>query len=286
MLGDNATNHPAKVWWDGELLPAAAAFVPAASTGHLWGRGVFETILVHEGQPFALTRHLARLRAGAARLALELPDDPSLQTAIAAVLTGCPQGIHRLRLTLTGGETPGLSLTPEPGHLLIQLGTVPPIAPHARLLTVPWRRNEFSPLAGLKSTSYAENAVALAWACERGATEALFLNTAGDLCEGAVSNLFIVRDGIVLTPFPDAGCLPGITRAIVLELCAMLGRPTMERALPPSELDSADEIFLTNSLRGIVPALTVDRRTFKASGPVILELAAALADLRGRLPDP
>ena len=287
MLNPSHNNISAlRVWLDGQLLPADAAFLPAHSQGHLWGRGLFETIAVHGGQPFALTRHLARLRDAAPRLALQLPDDATLHAAIAALLVNCPKHPQRLRLSLTGGETPGLALDPEPGHLLLQLTPAPFCLPEATMLTVPWRRNEFSPLAGVKSTSYAENAVALAWASQRGATEALFLNTAGELCEGAVSNLFLVRHGAVFTPFADAGCLPGITRSLVLELCRHLGLEAHQKALTPADLSSADQVFITNSIRGIVPVLSVDHDHFDAPGPITTALTDALIDLRNRLPDP
>ena len=277
---------PAKVWWDGQLVEEGTAMVPTASQGWLWGRGLFETLSVRQGQAFALTRHLARLHAGAARLGLELPDDDTLRTAIAAVLAGCPPELHRLRLTLTGRESPGLTLAPGPGHLLIRLAPATVAAPDSTLLIVPWRRNEFSPLSGIKSTSYAENAIALAWARDRGATEALFLNTAGDLCEGAVSNLFLVHSGSVLTPAAGSGGLPGITRGLVVELCAHLGLRCLEKALTPADLVPADEVFLTNSLCGILPVRTVDHHAFDAPGPITAQLSAALLELRERLPDP
>ena len=84
---------------------------------------------------------------------------------------------------------------------------------------VPWVRNERSAVAGLKTTSYAENVVALAYAKERGAIEAVFANTRGELCEGTGSNVFVVRDGVVWTPPLDSGCLAGITRALAVEWC-------------------------------------------------------------------
>ena len=267
-------------------MDPAAALVPTASHGWLWGRGLFETIAVRHGQPLALTRHLDRLRAGAPRLALQPPDDPTLRAAIAAVLKDCPPGLHRLRLTLTGGESPGLTLVPEPGHLLIRCLPAAPPADPAILLTVPWRRNEFSPLSGLKSTSYAENAVALDWATRHGATEALFLNTAGDLCEGAVSNLFLVAHGSLLTPSPGSGCLPGITRSLILDLCAQLAIPCQEKALTPADLSAASAIFLTNSLHGILPVALCDHRPLVAPCPLTARLRAALHDLLTRLPDP
>lgn len=277
---------PPLVWWDGQLVEESAALVPAISQGVLWGRGVFETIAVRQGQPFALTRHLARLETGAARLGLQPPDGTVLRKAIAAVCAAAPPELHRLRITLTGSEKAGLSLTPEPGHLLIRLLPAPPSPSVATLLTVPWRRNEFSPLNGVKATSYAENAVALAWARDRGATEALFLNTGGDLCEGAVSNLFLIRQGTLLTPSLNSGCLPGITRSLILGLCPQLGLPCLEKALTPADLAAAGEVFLTNSLQGILPVETCDDRPLAAPGSLTTRLMEALQDLRHRLPDP
>ena len=281
----SATTLP-HVWWDGQLRPEAEALIPAISQGLLWGRGLFETIAVREGLPFALTRHLDRFRTGAARLALQPPDDSILRGAITAVLANAPPEHHRLRITLTGGESSGLVLTPEPGHLLIRLTPVSPGATQVSLLTVPWRRNEFSPLSDLKCTSYAENALALAWAIERGATEGLFLNSAGDLCEGTVSNLFLVRGGTVLTPAIGSGCLPGITRSLILDLASQLGLPCIQKALTPADLAAADEVFLTNSIHGVRPAASCDRHHFHCPGPVTLQLTAALEDMRQRLPDP
>ena len=277
-----------RVWWDGRLVEEAEALLPATSQGWLWGRGLFETIAVRSGLPLALSRHLDRLRGGAVRLGLELPDDDSLRGAVQAVLTDCPPELHRLRITLSGGEGPGLMLSPGPGHLLIRRERVDPAlsAGPAHLLTVPWRRNEFSPLCGIKSTSYAENPVALAWARDRDATEALFLNTAGDLCEGAVSNLFIVTKGIVFTPSLSSGCLPGITRSLILELCSQLRIPWQEKALDPSLLTKGDGIFLTNSLHGIQPVAFCDQRVLDAPCAVTAQLAAALQELFLRLPDP
>jgi branched-chain amino acid aminotransferase len=274
------------VWWDGQLVEESAALVPAISQGVLWGRGVFETIAVRQRQPFALTRHLARLDAGAARLGLQPPAGTALREAIAAVCADCPPELHRLRITLTGQEKAGLSLAPEPGHLLVRLLPAPPSPGAATLLTVPWRRNEFSPLSGVKATSYAENAVALAWAQDRSATEALFLNTGGDLCEGAISNLFLVRQGTLLTPSLSSGCLPGITRSLIIDLCPQLGVPCLEKALTPADLAAASEVFLTNSLQGILPVEACDDRTLPAPGPLTSRLTEALLDLRSRLPDP
>lgn len=120
----------------------------------------------------------------------------------------------------------------------------------------PWRRNERSPLAGLKTTSYGENAVMLAWAKERGFSEALLANLAGDLCEGTGSNVFVVVEGRILTPTLRSGCLAGVTRALVLEWCG-----AFEQDIPADALPSVEELFITSSTREIHPVDRVgDRR--------------------------
>lgn len=274
------------VWWNGQLVPSSAALVSTNSQGWLWGRGLFETIAVRNAIPLALSRHLSRFLTNAPRLGLLPPPEPTLRQSIDQVLQNCPPELHRLRITLTGGNTPGLSLSPDHGHLLIQaLPSTPAIRP-ASLVTVPWRRNEFSALTGIKSTSYAENAIALTWAQERQASEAIFLNSTGDLCEGAVSNLFLVSKGQILTPSLNSGCLPGITRSLVLDLCQQLNLPHLEKALTPAHLATADALFLTNSLNGIIPVQLCDSRKFDALCPLTARLSEALQDLLGRLPDP
>ncbi len=277
---------PLPVWWNGQLIDEAAALVPATSQGWLWGRGIFETLAVHRGQALALTRHLARFHAAAARLHLLPPSEPDLRHAIAALCALAPSSPHRLRLTLAAAQSPGLSLAPDPGHLLIRLLPSPPKPGPAHLLTAPYRQNEFSPLSGLKSTSYADHPLALDWATSRGATEALLLNTAGDLCEGALNNLFLVHRNQLLTPSLSSGCLPGITRSLVLDLCPQLGVPCLEKALSPADLAAADALFLTNSVHGILPVASCNHRPLTAPCPLTAQLDAALRDLLDRLPDP
>lgn len=278
------------VWCNGALLLESAALSPASGQGLLWGRGIFETIGVHEGQPFALTRHLERLQESAKRLRLTLPPEEEWSRAVDAVLAANPASavwpLARLRLTVTGGAQPGLSLKGGGEQVLIQLSLCESVTGPAVLLTVPWRRNEFSPLAGLKCTSYAENAIALAWVRERDGTEGCFLNTGGDLCEGTVSNLFLVRDRTVITPSAGSGCLPGITRQLVVELCEQLEIPCAVRAVTPDEAVGADAVFVTSSLRGIQPVASFDNRPYDVDDPVTAMVSAALQRLRQTLPDP
>jgi branched-chain amino acid aminotransferase len=152
---------------------------------------------------------------------------------------------------------------------------------------VPWSRNENGAVTGLKTTSYAENVRALAYARERDAGEAVFLNTRGELCEATGSNVFVIRDGVVRTPPAEAGCLLGVTRALVLELCADNGMPAEESVLGPAQLHDAEEAFLTSSTREVQPIGRVDGRALPAApGSTSEKLAALLVELIARDPDP
>ncbi|WP_181798140.1 aminotransferase class IV, partial [Streptomyces sp. WELS2] len=149
-------------------------------------------------------------------------------------------------------------------------------------VTVPWTRNERGALAGVKSTSYAENLVALDRARRLGASEALFGNTAGLLCEGAATNVFVVLDGEIHTPPVASGCLPGITRALVVEWTG-----ARETDLPLDVLQRADEVFLTSSLRDVQALHRVDGRQLPgADGPVTAEVMRVFDERSGRDLDP
>jgi branched-chain amino acid aminotransferase len=148
-----------------------------------------------------------------------------------------------------------------------------PPAPIANVVLAPWPRNERSPLAGVKSTSYAENVLALALAHDSGADEAVFANTAGNLCEGTGTNVFVAVDGRLVTPPLSAGCLAGVTREIVCELVDV-----DVRDVPIDALRTATEAFLTSTSRRVQPIATVDGRDLpRCPGPLTMAAADALA---------
>jgi branched-chain amino acid aminotransferase len=147
--------------------------------------------------------------------------------------------------------------------------------------TVPWPRNERSAVAGLKTTSYAENVRALAHATTRGCTEALFATTTGLLCEGTGSNVFVVHDGRLLTPTLATGCLAGVTRALVLETT-----DAVEADVPIAALAEVTEAFLTSTGRDVQPIAHVDGRALGAPGPQSRAAADAFAALVAGTPDP
>ncbi|MBP2401950.1 D-alanine aminotransferase [Streptomyces netropsis] len=253
------------IWLDGALRDADSAHVSVFDHGLTVGDGVFETIKAVHGRPFALTRHLTRLATSARGLGLPEPDPEEVRRACAEVLGANPMPLGRLRITYTGGLSPlGSDRGTTAPTLVVALGATTRRPDTTGAVTVPWTRNERGALAGLKSTSYAENVVALARAREHGASEALFANTVGALCEGTGSNVFVVLDGQLHTPPVTSGCLPGITRALVVEWTG-----AKETDLPLDVLDRAEEVFLTSTLRDVQAVHRVDGRELPdAPGPV------------------
>lgn len=221
------------------------------------GDGVFEAVKVVDGRPFALDRHLVRLAAGAAAVGLPRLDEGAVRREVAAVLAEQPMPLGRLRITYAGP----VAVVAAP--MVRQDGT-------AAVVTAPWPRNERAATTGLKATSYADNLLALARARERGAGEAVFANLAGDLCEGTSTNVFYVVDGELRTPSPASGCLPGVTRALVLEWYG--GREVDE---PLAEVrERASEVLLVSTTRDVQGVHRWDDRSYDAPGPVTRAAAA------------
>jgi branched-chain amino acid aminotransferase len=272
------------VWLDGDLVDAAEARVSPFDHGLLVGDGVFETVRVYGGHPFAWTRHLDRLAHSAAGLGLTVPDRGALRAAADAVLAANAHVEARLRITVTGGVAPFGSERGASGPtVIVATSAVKPWPASVRVVVVPWVRNDRGATAGLKTTSYAENVRALAYAQERGASEAIFANTRDELCEATGSNVFVVRDGVVATPPGASGCLLGVTRALVLEL----GMPIDETPLPLDALRDADEAFLTSTTREVQPIAAVDDRAVpNVPGPITAKLAELFTALVARDLDP
>lgn len=276
------------LWLNGKLQPAGDAGVSPFDHGLLVGDGVFETLRVYDGIPFAWTRHHRRLVRSAGGLGLAAPGSRDLRAAVDAVLAANGLTEGRVRLTVTGGPSPlGSDRGDGPPTVLVVAAPAAPWPPTVDVVVAPWSRNENGAVAGLKTTSYAENVRALAYARERDAGEAVFLNTRGELCEATGSNLFVIRDGVLRTPPADAGCLLGVTRALVLELCEENAIPAAETVLGPSALVESDEAFLTSSTREVQPIGRVDGRALPAApGPAGEKLAGLLIELIASNPDP
>ena len=279
------------VWVDGRLHAPEEPVLTALDHGVTVGDGVFETCGVVHGRPFALRRHLDRLTRSAVGIGLAAPDLDGIRAGIATVLAA-GEDLGRLRVTVTAGVGPlGSGRLPSPQTVIITAGPAAPPSP-VRVVRAPWVRNERSPVAGLKTTSYAENAVLLAWAKARGADEAVVANTVGELCEGTATNVFVEIGGELLTPPLSSGCLGGITRELVLEWSAQEGLPVREAA--PGELPYAvlDEVVAgragmaaTGSVRTFVPVVALDGVDVPV-GPITARVQELYAEREAGDPEP
>jgi len=278
-------------WVNGQLVEPGAAALSAVDHGVTVGDGVFETTKLVDGRPFALTRHLERLDRSVAGLGLPPVDRDRVREGIAAVLGARePIAFGRLRFTVTGGVGP-LGSDRDDSGLTYIVTTVEQVQPtgSGRVAVVPWTRNERAATAGLKTTSYADNVIALARAKQSGAVEAILANTRGELCEGTGSNVFVVPDsdsGVVLTPPLASGPLAGVTRALVLEWGREAGLDLREEPMPLDVLRSADEVFLTSSIKDVFPVDAVDDRALPAPGPVTARLVEVFATRSAQEVDP
>ncbi len=245
------------------------------------GLGAFETMRADDGLVFALDAHLARLTQG-----LETLGMPALETLDYAEICEMVlrenellEGMARLRLTLHAG--PGSAtqpFSPERNHLLVSASRMHPITGDARVSTTAAARNHLSAFSGVKCISYADSIIVYNQAKKAGYDEVLMPNTAGELCEGATSNVFIIRDGVLITPPLSSGCLPGVTRAILIELCEELSIPLQVESFPYSELETVTEAFLTSSLRNVQAISHIDQRALAGDGDLTTRLKGALEE--------
>lgn len=248
------TNSTDKVWINGQVLPTDEARISPFDHGMTVGDGVFETLKIVGTVPFAMSRHLRRLERSATALGLEVPDADLVRAAAAEVIEANGVDGGRLRITLTGGPGPmGSNRGDEGTTLLLAVSELAHSEQGTDVMTVEWTRNERGALTGLKTTSYAENVMALARAAAADASEAIFANTAGNLCEGTGTNIFVGIEGRLVTPPLSAGPLAGITRDLVLEVT-----DAVEEDLPLDVLFDADEAFLTSSTRDVQAIASVD----------------------------
>lgn len=269
------TTSQLKVWVDGTLYDQPEnARIGALDSGVVVGNGVFEALKVTALGPFAVRRHLERLSRSARTLAMPAPDHGLLREGIAAVLDGRTFAEGKIRITYTAGAGPlGSQAAFGPPTVVVAADSRVLSPEVANVVTAPWSRNERGALAGVKSTSYAENVRTLAYATDRGASEALLLNTAGHVCEGTGSNLFCVFGSDIVTPPLSSGPLAGITRDLLLKWCDI-----READLTLAEALTADEVFLTSSLRDVQAVQRWDSLDLAAPGPVTIEVASTFAE--------
>jgi branched-subunit amino acid aminotransferase/4-amino-4-deoxychorismate lyase len=258
-----------QLWSNGEWFDSEDFPMSPLDRGAILGLGLFETLLALDGVPVFANRHLARLLIGCERLGWKVPLRDFHETAKELLVrNNLTCGRARIRLAVSGGSGAIDDLTQGNDRAVTMIALRVDAAPASLTVNLcPWPRNENSPLAGLKCASYAENLVALDHARRLGFDETILLNTAGQLCEAATANLFLVRDGSLLTPPLASGCLPGITRGVVIELAPKHGIPCEQRDLTPKDLHAADELFVTSSIRGLTGVSHFETKTLPP-GPI------------------
>jgi branched-chain amino acid aminotransferase len=266
---------------NGRIFDQEHAVVSVFDHGFLYGEGVYETIRTFNGRPFLFERHMQRLRNSSGMLALAVPlSDGELldrcrETMQAARLGGGASSEAYIRVLVTRGVG-DLSYDPKacpvPTVIVIVKPQIdPPDEVYewgVMIAIVPIVRNHpgsVNPL--IKSNNLLNNALGMQEAVRRGAFEGVMRNYRGELAECTQSNLFIVKDGVALTPPLDAGLLPGITRGFLFDIAPEAGVSIREAVLRDDDLLNADEVFLTNTTRGVLPATRVDERTIGNGKP-------------------
>lgn len=262
-------------WVDGKLVDPDAPQLQADDHGVLTGDGVFETMVVASvagrRAAFAVGRHLRRLHRSATAMELEVPyGDDELRGAIDGCLRAAP-GAGLVRLTVTSGGGPLSSVRGDrAGSVIVVVGAAPPAYQDGTAVAVaPFPRNERGGTAGVKTTSYAENVLALRQARAKGATEAIFADTRGRVSEGTGTNIFWTDGASIHTPPLDTGCLAGVTRELVMELVDVT-----ETHLAMTELRRVPEAFLTSSTRGVQSIGRIDDTDLPVTDGELTQAAA------------
>jgi branched-chain amino acid aminotransferase len=249
-------------WLNGVQRSVDEPLLSPLDRGFTLADGLFETMRARGGTVFRLNAHLDRLCAGARLLGIPVP--PGLRDHVAAAArTAFTDGCEHasIRLTVTRGPAPpGLAPPPHPAPTVAL--AIAPLTPSAASPAIvatmaSARRNEHALTSGVKTLAYTESVIALSQAKAAGADDAIFLDTAGHVSEATASNLFALIDGTLVTPPLSCGVLPGITRAVVLELAPTLGIAVAEREIAEPELAMASELFLTSSIREIAPLVRI-----------------------------
>ncbi|MCX6895515.1 MAG: aminodeoxychorismate lyase [Verrucomicrobia bacterium] len=273
------------IFLNGQFVPEDRAVVSVFDRGFLYGDGLFETMRVVNGQPFRWTQHLERLQHGADFLKIKLPFPPdALRWFVGDLIAQNEMPDSLLRLTLSrgvgprgyspkGAESPTLVMTlhPAPG--------APVSGPASwKLITSSLRLPVGDPLARFKTANKLAQVLARAEADAAGADEVLLLDTNGHVAEASGGNLFWIERGAVCTPPLTAGILPGVTRAVIFELCQKLNLSVRETNILPAQLRAVDGVFVSLSSFGVVEAVSLDGQSLNAS-PLVEKLRAAYETL-------
>ena len=267
---------------NGRLLPIEQVRLSPGQAGLLSGWGLFTTLRIFEGVPFAFERHWRRLQKDAARTHVPFPFDPETVRAQLAELLHANQVSEGTARIYVVYNKVGFWQSDEPfpeADLILYTAGLPAYREPVRLALRAEGRHAASPLAGVKVTSWLNNVWNLAEVQQRGFDEVVLLNERGEVAECTAANFFCVRGGRVKTPPLASGCLEGVTRAVLLEIAPRAGVPCVEKALRPEDLRTADEAFISSTNRNLLGVGEIDGHIFPgAPGPVTKKLEKVFAD--------
>jgi branched-chain amino acid aminotransferase len=264
------------IWINGVRVDPGATHVSALDRGYMRADGLFETLRSYDGVAGCLERHIARLRRGAAVMGIPVPDDIATQVADAArnaaaegwkhaaVRLSISRGVGDLTMMPPRNPTPTTTITATP---LAPAAAVPLYDRGVSLHVAEGTRNERSVTAGLKTLGYAEAVIAFNAALAAGFEEALFLDTEGHVSEATTANIFAVTGSTLSTPPLTCGILEGITRALVLEIAPRAGLTPVEQVMHLKDLHEADEVFITSSVRELMPVARIGTTTIGNGSP-------------------
>ena len=277
-MATDTENSSNLLYHNGEFVPANSPVLSVKDQAIVLGQGIFETLVAYSGKPFLPEPHYIRLKAGADAMGLDIPEEESLPEAMLETLERNKLETTervRIRITVTGGISDmRFSNTKGAENLMIEVGVAPVISHHAKTITLPFARNEKGALSGLKTINYGENVVAVRKARAAGADEGIYGNTVGNLCEGTWSNVFVCKEGQWITPPLSSGCLPGVSRAHLLDVARTAGISIEEVDIPLSDLANVDSAFLTSTLREAQPISHIDGRELPEVTPDSLKKIA------------
>jgi len=268
---------------NGAILDAHEKSLSAGQVGLLNGWGVFSTLRVADGVPFAFERHWERMHRDAAKVHVPFPTDPAeLKAQLLRLVEANSAWNSTLRVMVVrnrGGMFEGPDLERE-FDVLAFTKDLNPWGHSVRLAVKPNARYAANEFSGCKILSWSQNLTWYEEAHARGFDEAVLLNERGEASECTSANIFAATGGEVYTPPLDSGCLPGVTRELLLDVVRVPGIKVTERALKPLDLERADQVFITSTTRDLLPAVFIEGLNVRNEGKVVDRLVKALEEYR------
>jgi branched-chain amino acid aminotransferase len=268
---------------NGAILDTHDKSLSAGQVGLLNGWGVFSTLRVADGIPFAFERHWERMHRDAVKLHVPFPTDPEeLRSGVIRLIEANAAWNSTLRVMVVRNKG-GLFEGPDQARDFDVLAFTKDLSPwgsSVRLSVKPHARHAKYEFSGCKMLSWAENLTWYEEARQQGFDEVVLLNERGEVCECTSANIFAAAGGEVWTPPLDSGCLPGVTRELLLNVVQVAGIKVLERALKPEDFERADQVFITSTTRDLLPVVSIEGLKLRNEGKVVDALVKALEEYR------